>query len=280
MRIMNLPELSALPNSVDECIEIYLERLRTGDASSPQLSLLLTAYISWPDDEERRNGFIATHLARGHRSVENVGNGATDCRAGVSLEMFGGVDAIANVAFDRLTDEISQIQRKWLLVADIFQSTVDMAHDERAVLRGGPSISKAIDLCECEQGLPGHSQLRGAWSEFRDVAHVLAASAYLAHEAVTTGIAADGGSVLNAIWIAPDAVLALAHGFQEFGLDAKAIQGESTILNSEQLWRISDDYKPLRNFIIYRRLSEAQLTILSTRRAAKKYIPSSVGAFR
>ena len=60
--------------------------------------------------------------------------------------------------------------------------TVDMAFDERIALRRGASVSKAVDLCELERGLPGHSQLRGAWSEFRDVAHLLAAGAYLAHE--------------------------------------------------------------------------------------------------
>jgi hypothetical protein len=38
----------------------------------------------------------------------------------LSLEMFGGVSALAKPAFDQLTAEISEMQRKWLLVADIF----------------------------------------------------------------------------------------------------------------------------------------------------------------
>ena len=75
---------------------------------------------------------------------------------------------MAKPAFDQLVAEISQVQRKWHLVADIFQMTVDMAFDERIALRRGASVSKAVELCEVERGLPGHSQLRGAWSEFRD----------------------------------------------------------------------------------------------------------------
>ncbi len=102
-------------------------------------------------------------------------------KANVAVEMFGGANAIVDVAFDRLTDEINQMQRKWLWVADIFQLTVDMAYEKRIVLRRGSSISKAIELCEVERGLPGHSQLRAAWSEFRDVAHLLAAAARFAH---------------------------------------------------------------------------------------------------
>src|SRR5215472_13253009 len=43
--------------------------------------------------------------------------------------------------------QISQLQRKWLWVADIFQFTVDMAFEQRITLRRGSSISKAIDLC-------------------------------------------------------------------------------------------------------------------------------------
>ena len=99
----------------------------------------------------------------------------------MSLETFGGLSAVAKPAFDQLAAEISQVQRKWLLVADIFQMTVDMAFDERIALRRGASVSKAVTL-KSKAGFQGHSQLRGAWSEFRDVAHLLAAGAYLAHE--------------------------------------------------------------------------------------------------
>ncbi|MGO9702133.1 MAG: hypothetical protein ACLPX7_23050 [Xanthobacteraceae bacterium] len=93
------------------------------------------------------------------------------------LGTFGGLRSVAKPAFQRLTDEIAQVQRRWLLVADIFHKIVDLAYDDRIDLRGGPSISKAIELCEIEYTMPGHSQLRNAWTDFRDVAHLIAASA-------------------------------------------------------------------------------------------------------
>jgi hypothetical protein len=194
--------------------------------------------------------------------------------------MFGGINSIASAALDQLSAEIGQLQRRWLLVADIFQVIVDMAFDKRVVLRGGPSISKAIDLCECERNLPGHSQLRGAWSEFRNVAQLLAASAYLAHEGLARTTTAHEASILKAIWIAPDAVLTFAYGLQEFGLKPQPTQKESPILSPEGLWRLSDSHKSEKPFIVHRRLSDAQLALLSTRRASKQYIPSSVSELR
>jgi hypothetical protein len=281
MRIMNLPNLHTPLSSADECVRAYSERLGADNAPWPHVSVLLTAYLAWPNDEDRRNSFVASCLARlGTPSETGTNEPAVESRADINFEMFGGMNAITSAALDLLSGEISQFQRRWLLVADIFQVIVDTAYDKRAVLRGGPSISKAIDLCECEHAVPGHSQLRGAWSEFRDVAHLLAASAYLAHQGLARAGAPHEASILKAIWIAPDVVLALAYGPQQFGLEPKPIQKESPILSPEGLWRVSDSHKPEKPFIVHRRLSDAQLAVLSNRRASKEYIPSAVAKLR
>jgi len=278
MRIMNLPKLPAQPNSPEECIKLYLERSAADNAPLPHISALLTAYLSWPNNEHRRDSFAAICLARLRPSEKGDEDPPVD--SDVAFEMFGGMNAIASVAFDQLSVEIGQLQRRWLWVADIFQVIVDMAYDGRAILRGGTSISKAIDICECEKQLPGHSQLRGAWSEFRDVAHLLAASAHLAHEGLARAGGAHEASILKAIWIAPDAILTLAHGLQEFGLAPKPVQREAPILSPEGLWRLSDSHKPEKPFIVFRPLSDAQLAFLSTRRAPKEYIPSAAAELR
>jgi hypothetical protein len=281
MRIMNLPSLHTPLSSADECVRAYSERLEADKAAWPHVSVLLTAYLGWPNNEDRRNSFVASFLARlGMLPEKQADEPAMEPRTGVTVEMFGGINAIANAALDQLLREIEQTQRRWHFVADIFQVVVDMAFDRRAVLRGGPSISKAIDLCECEHKLPGHSQLRAAWSEFRDVAHILTASAHLAHEGMARAGAAHEASILKAIWIAPDAVLTLAYGLQEFGLEPKPVQKGAPILNPEGLWRLSDSHKPETPFIVFRRLSDAQLAFLSTRRASKEYIPSAVAELR
>jgi len=278
MLVMNLPELPVGPNSVDECVRLCLKRLPADDALWPRVSLLLTAYMAWPNDESKRDSFVATYLARfiqnsaGEMSRDlSVANVPTS-QDWIAFEKFGGLGAVAKPAFDHLNEEIAQLQRRWLLVADIFQLIVDMAYDDRIALRRGSSISKAIELCEIERTMPGHSQLRKAWSDFRDVAHLLVASAHLAHEGISNSTATHEASILKAIWIVPDGVLALAAGFQEFGLQPKAVRKESPILRQDKLWRVPPCLVPKKPFVVFRRLTEEQLEYLRARHVSKKYI--------
>src|SRR5262249_25560575 len=175
MRTMNLPGLPVGPTSVEDCVRLCVVRFAAGDAPWPHASVLLTAYMAWPNAALQRDSWAATYLARFISSRNNPTEllAADGGKSGESIafETFGGLGAVAKPAYDLLTEKISELQSRWLFVADIFQMIVDMARDERAVLRGGPSISKAIELCEIEKALPSHSQLRSAWSEFRDVAH-------------------------------------------------------------------------------------------------------------
>jgi hypothetical protein len=280
MRVMNLPELPIGPDSVDECVRLYFNGLPADDALWPRVSLLLTAYMAWPNDEVRRDSCVATYLAR---FIQNSAQGTADDMPAaeapksldwITFEKFGGLGAVAKPAFDHLIEDIAQVQRRWLLVADIFQMIVDMAHEDRIALGRGPSISKAIELCEIERSMPGHSQLRKAWSDFRDVAHLISASAFLAHEGLAEA-AAHEASILKAIWLAPDAVLALAAGFQESGLQPKAVRKESSCLRPDKVWRIPPGLVPKKPFVVFRRLTEEQLGHLSTRRAPKKYISTT-----
>jgi hypothetical protein len=98
------------------------------------------------------------------------------------------------------------------------------------------------------------------------------AAAYLAHESLVHTIAAAEATILNAIWLAPDAVLALAHGLQVFGLQPKAIQKDQSTLQPDKLWRIPSTHGPKNPFIVFRRLTEDQLAFLSSRRVAKKAV--------
>jgi hypothetical protein len=63
MRVMNLPELPTGPNSIEECAGLYAARLSTDEVSRPRVSLALTAYVAWPNDQPRRDSFVATYLA-------------------------------------------------------------------------------------------------------------------------------------------------------------------------------------------------------------------------
>ena len=151
---------------------------------------------------------------------------------------------------------------------------VDMAYDDRISLNRRPSISKAIELCELQHKMPGHSQLRNAWSDFRDVGHLIAAGAYLAHEA-SVKIPGHEASILKAVWIAPDAVIALAIGFQEFWLQHDLGKNEKGNICRGDLWRIPSILLLQAPFVVFRRLTEEQLGYLRTRRTSKKYKPTT-----
>ncbi len=263
MRVLNLPALPAAAVSGENWMEVYWERYTASLIPWPRVSASLMAYLAWPNDEERRNSFIATCLTLFKLADEAPPNWQ-------ELARFGGVAAIAKAAFIPLLGEIMRLERKWLEVAEIFQLIVDMAFDDHAILRRGPSISKAIDLCELESGLRGHSQLRQSWSEFRDVAHLLAAAAVLDPHSLVPAKNAGEAPILAPILGAPDIVLTLAYGLQAFGLTPKSIHKEQPFLQSDKVWQIPSSHAPENPFVIFRDLAGNQLAFLGSRRVAKK----------
>jgi hypothetical protein len=101
VRNMNLPDCAVQPNSLDECVNLYSERLPADSALWPHVSLLLTAYIAWPNDEARRDSFVATYLARSEASAQTAPKGMpTEPREKIAFESFGGVGAVAKPAFN------------------------------------------------------------------------------------------------------------------------------------------------------------------------------------
>jgi len=102
VRAMNLPAMPVTAKSRDDCIKIYLKRLSANRACSAHTSMLLTSYLAWPNDEERRNSFAASFLARFERG------GASDVDFNSSeFTTFGGAAAMADAALDHLSGEIS-----------------------------------------------------------------------------------------------------------------------------------------------------------------------------
>ena len=62
MRGINLPPLPRPPSDVEDCSTLYLSRLERG-MPFPAASLLLVAYMAWPNNEAEQNGWIATSTA-------------------------------------------------------------------------------------------------------------------------------------------------------------------------------------------------------------------------
>ena len=64
MRTMNLPEVPIGSSSLDGCVQLYRGRIVQDQSPMPRLSVLLTAYMAWPNNESERDSFAATYAAR------------------------------------------------------------------------------------------------------------------------------------------------------------------------------------------------------------------------
>ncbi len=283
MRAMNLPLLPPAPESPDQWVDLFLRRLNDGLMAFPQASHLLVAYTAWPNDQKPRDQYMATNIGLSVAHLErrlafpvtaiSPEKQAMNLSGRSPLEVFGGWEIVAEAALSSVLDQVDKAQRQWPQVADIFHVITDIAHEKRVKIRGGPSISKAIDLVADAHGLPGRSQLSAVWSKFHDVAHILTAGAYLAHCVLGRGNK-GAASILSAILFMPDIVVPLAGAFQQFGLTTIPHGRTIPILDPETLWRVPASHFPVALPLPVRRLTQRQLDLLQTRRASKKYRPS------
>jgi hypothetical protein len=282
MRAMERPPLPP-PESVDQWLGLFHHRLDEGVMPFSQVSHRLVAYTAWPNDRKARDQYLATNegLAVAHlerrlalpATVISAGAQPMNLSGRSALEDFGGWETVAETALSAVGDRLEKVQGQWPQAADIFHTIVDIANEKRFEVRGGPSISKAIDLVADARGLPGRSQLTKVWSRFRDVAHVLTAGAYLAGCMVERG-EERARSILSAILLVPDVVVVLAGAFQQFGLTTIPHGRTTPILDPETLWRIPGSHLPEALPLPVRRLTQRQIDFLQTRHASKKYQPS------
>lgn len=264
MRTMRLPQVPPIPSSIDDCIALYSHRLRGDFAPHPEIAASLLGYMGWPNDRAKRNRWMATvisHIGGAYlKDAPTKGWGA--------FQSFGGLEAVTSAALEAISRELVEVSIHWCRAADVFQLVVDMSLDDRIEFRGGPSISKAVELLELPQDTPGHTRFRHAWAHLRDVAHLIAASAFIASEGQKTRIP-DSSVIMNATWLAPEAVLPLAAGYQNFGLQKKSHGQTMPILPSDTMWRLTTP--PMANPLLpFRRLTDEQLEFLKTRRTKGK----------
>ena len=142
----------------------------------------------------------------------------------------------------------------------------------RLGLRGGQANCTPTHCTTASRSLSGCRETV-VWSEFRDVAHILAAGAYLAHCAVERG-EKRAHSILSAILLVPEIVVALAIAFQKFGLTTIPHGRRTPIFDPETLWQLPETHVPEKLFLPVRVLTPRQIDLLQARRASKKYKPS------
>jgi hypothetical protein len=265
MRGMNLPKLPRPPSNVEGCWTLYLSRI-AGPMPFPEASQLLVAYMAWPNDEEERNRWMATAIAflvAGQVPAPSPGQSLFD--------LFGGLRAVADSSFSSLMEKLVRIQDRWQRVAHIMQMVVDIHYDTRGPIRGGASISKALDVLQNYNELPVKSRLARDWSDFRDVAHLVAAAAAIAAAGQQRTEQEEAAALLTSVLYVPEIVLALGLAYQRFGLSFRPRVGSDPILPPETLWCLPAEKDTAVLPLPVRRLRDADFDYLTKhRRAAPK----------
>jgi hypothetical protein len=262
---MNLPPLPRAPSDVEACWTLYLSRIG-GAMPFPEASQFLIAYMAWPNDEEERVRWMATAIAFFTQAQTFVTPPGQDV-----FQLLGGLRAVADSSFLRMMEKLEGIQHRWPRVADVMQMIVDIHHDKRGPIRGGASISKAMDVLQNYNALPVKSRLSQDWSDFRDVAHLVAAAAAIAAAGKERTEQEEAAAVLSPLLFVPEVVLALGRSYQQFGLSLRPHVGIDAILPRNTLWCIPDEEDAPVLPLPVRRLTDTDFDYLSNkRRAASK----------
>src|SRR5450432_1210985 len=166
MRVMFVPRSTQIVDSAEFAEGLHVSRLRqlhrNGDKHAGlyiPTSPYLVAYMAWPNDDSKRDEWIAAVSAAGQLAHADV-TGASDELGHVRLKL------IAVPALEMKAKELKALEGAWSAVADVFQRLIDMSTEAGLVLRKGPSIAKAIDLCRLDKNY-GRAQLERFWSQYR-----------------------------------------------------------------------------------------------------------------
>jgi hypothetical protein len=289
MRIMNLPPFPGEQIRIADPGEFVRTRLGLDEVPWPDHSWRLLAHMAWPNDEAKRNLWMAAQIGtqlnpkEAERKERAPGEDAEATPPYLPAQnasweyfhLFGGHVPLADFATQALHDEIASIQVRWADVADLVHLHYDMSTGKYMRRRGGASIRKAIDLKVAQSRSKGHSrpsQWR-VWIEFKNVAHLVAAAMLLLGNAEaemrTEGDRSPHLSAYGVVMLAPEAVLAVGKSWQEYGLNVAVHGRDDPLLDPETVWRIPDwiNVEPLPP--PPRKLTRSDLQILQVRRAVR-----------
>lgn len=261
VRALVLPLLTSVPSSLDDCLRVYLGRLERSIEQPFGISasgLALAGYVAWPNDADRREAWLQANNAIRSLLPDPV-------RYSIASS-----PVLAAAALADLQRDLARQQAKWLAVADVFQVLVDIAHDSRPQVAGGPSISKAMAIVEAARGTVARAQLAASWSSYRDVSHLIAAGAAIALQGMKHSPDPDAGSILMVSQLAPDALVGLAAAYERFGLSVFPHGQQKPVLNPETVWGVPQFPESTALSLPVRRLTDEQIEILQSRRAARK----------
>jgi hypothetical protein len=288
MRTMNLPPFPGEGVRIANLGEYLKARLSLSTVPWPDYSWRLLAHMAWPNDDSRRNLWMAAQIgmkldpahAFDGEVVSADGTGATPPYLPARdasweyFRLFGGHAPLARFASTALHDEIGKIQTRWARTANILHYHYDMTAGNYMKQRGGASIRKVIDLIAAQSRNKGRSDATSwaIWAEFKDVAHLVTAAVMLSYDAkLRSGREGSGQpaqlSAYRVVMLAPEGVLAIGKSWQEYCLDVDG--REDPLVDPNTFWRIPDWINVEALPPPARKLTKSDLCVLNARRARR-----------
>jgi hypothetical protein len=259
VRELKLPELKdllPLPKTIAECeAALFKPHTKTFGDLRFELSCCLLSYMAWPKSPVERRECSAS-LSVFSKWFRPPYDRSDEVR-------------VAFIAYQQTAKHLSKIQTRWRRAGGILQTVVDIDRESRSPLRGGASIAKAVDLLETSSETGVKSQLYAAWSEFKDVAHLIAASCHLTKPPQTDSLEVPLGAFARSVQRAPEAVLSMALAFQEFGLHYIPHGQGGPLLPSQTVWRVPSALRAAESCLPVRPLTEEQLSFLVNDRRSR-----------
>src|SRR3974390_36438 len=248
MRVMEIPPF---PRRIEiRDLEKFIRtRLSQTFVMWPAQAIALVGYMCWPNDAAARSEAL-TMLKNWPDEVD---------RASVPRRL-------------------PRIQHEWLRVADIVHKYWDLVAGQHQARRGGPSISKAIEVVYENTESKGTSKasLWHFWETYKNVAHLVTAATVICAHARNTrrdqpfGLSEDQFLPFQMAMLMPDLVLCVALEFQRLGLSSVSESDAETKLDPETLWRIPLDINVVPFPPPTRKISVKDIAVLNERRAGNR----------
>jgi hypothetical protein len=249
MRIMEIPSFRDRIEFWD-LNNFYKARLSQDLVLWPEQAISLLGYMCWPNDPEQRDQLM--------RLMRSWPDGSK-----------------------QIPPRLRRIQNQWLRAADVFHWYFDLAAGEHQERRGGPSIGKAISLVAANAKSRGTSaaNLWDTWGPYKDVAHLVTAAVVIFDDVLRKvgegqigqyGLPAHQFMPFPITMMMPDLVLALALGFEQFGLSRIPPGKIESSLNPDTLWRIPSGINVEALPPPSRKLRKQDVAILNARRAGNR----------
>lgn len=250
MREMDIPSFPR-PITIFDLETLFAARLNATVVMWPCQAIPLLGYMCCPNDETARHGLVS--LLRSWPNHEGPGQ-------------------------PPVPERLTRIQGDWLKVADIFHLYCDLIDGQHQERRGGPSIGKAISLvaANAKSRGTGEANLWKLWSDYKDVAHLVAAATLVCAEVRTR----FGGSPprlnptqflpFQMALLMPDLVLAVALEFDRLGGAQGSDPRSEPALDPDTHWRIPNDINVAPFPPPFRKIRPQDIQVLNDRRAGNR----------